>query len=311
MIPGWIAGEYERAELELDVRLMARRAGVGLVVGRVVVVEAERHALALADGSRIPYDLASLDVGSATSGPPAGTQGFHVSAREPDEIVDGLEALRHGAVVVVGGGAAGVELAACARAVVEGPVTLVEAGDRLMANHDPSVSKRVREELVSRSISVRLDDEVQVEAGSTQPSHRLTIWATGAEGPTLLRGSGLPVDDLGFVRVDQHLAVVEVERLFAVGDCASLEHDAAPKAGFHAIQQGKVLADNLAAAVGSWPRPAPHPRRYRPRSDFLTLLNLGDGHALGTKWGVTLEGRWVRRLKDVIDRRWVERFQSG
>lgn len=310
MIPGWIAGEYERSELELNARLMARRAGASLVVGRVVVVDAEHHALALADGSRIPYDLASLDVGSATAGLPAGTRGLHVSAREPDKVVDGLEALRHGAVVVVGGGAAGVELAACARAVVEGPVTLVEAGGRLMANHDPSVSKRVREELEARSVSVHLEDEVRVEAGSAQPARGLTIWATGAEAPPLLRGSGLPVDDRGFVRVDPHQAVLEVEHLFAVGDCASLEQQAAPKAGFHAIQQGKVLADNLATAVGSWPRPSTHPRRYRPRSDFLTLLNLGDGHALGTKWGLTVEGRWVRRLKDVIDRRWVERFQS-
>jgi selenide,water dikinase len=50
--------------------------------------------------------------------------------------------------------------------------------------------------------------------------------------------------------------------------------------------------------------------RYTPQSDFLTLLNLGGGVAVGAKWGFTFEGRWVMRLKDWIDRRFMRRFPS-
>ncbi len=50
-------------------------------------------------------------------------------------------------------------------------------------------------------------------------------------------------------------------------------------------------------------------RRYTPQRDFLALLNIGDGTALGTKWGRSFEGRWVMRLKDWIDRRFMRRFQ--
>jgi selenide,water dikinase len=50
---------------------------------------------------------------------------------------------------------------------------------------------------------------------------------------------------------------------------------------------------------------------YRPQTDFLTLLNLGDGSALGAKWGRSFEGRWVMRLKDRIDRAFMKRFQAS
>lgn len=304
MIPGWIAGEYERSDLELDVRLMTERANARLTVGRVERIDSDERVLVLADGTRISYDLASLDVGSVVPGLHPGMDPSDVSARQPARIVEELAATGKGSVVVIGGGAAGVEVAACARAVVEGPVTLVEAGNRLMASHDPSVSRRVQSELEARSVSVRL--ETKADMGTAD----LTIRATGASGPALLTESDLPVDDRGFVRVDHHLRVIGDDHLFAAGDCASLENDAPPKAGFHAIEQGKVLAANLTAALESWPDRSNRLRTYHPTSDFLTLLNLGDGTALGTKWGFTFGGRWVRTLKDVIDRRFVRRFQS-
>src|SRR5262249_19571795 len=39
------------------------------------------------------------------------------------------------------------------------------------------------------------------------------------------------------------------------------------------------------------------------------LLNLGDGRALGAKWGFAAGGRALFRLKDRIDRRFVQRFR--
>ncbi len=38
-------------------------------------------------------------------------------------------------------------------------------------------------------------------------------------------------------------------------------------------------------------------------------MNLGDGTAIGAKWGVSFEGRWVMGLKDRIDRAFMGRFQ--
>ncbi len=93
--------------------------------------------------------------------------------------------------------------------------------------------------------------------------------------------------------------------LFAAGDCASLRGaPGLPRAGVYAVRQGPVLAFNLAAFLAGRPL-----RRYRPQRDFLTLVNFADGSAAGGKWGVAFEGRWVMRLKDRIDRRFVGRYR--
>ena len=107
------------------------------------------------------------------------------------------------------------------------------------------------------------------------------------------------------MRVADTLAVPGCEGLFAAGDCASLDaHPWVPKAGVYAVREGPVLAANLRAALEGRPL-----RRYRPQRDFLTLLNLGEGRALGGKWGLAASGRAVWRLKDRIDRRFVARFR--
>eukprot|EP00043_Microstomoeca_roanoka_P013641 m.133766 g.133766 ORF g.133766 m.133766 type:complete len:124 (-) comp15808_c1_seq1:72-443(-) len=49
---------------------------------------------------------------------------------------------------------------------------------------------------------------------------------------------------------------------------------------------------------------------YHPQKDFLSLLALGDDTALGSKWGISMKGRWVWRLKDHIDRTWMTKFKK-
>jgi selenide,water dikinase len=78
-----------------------------------------------------------------------------------------------------------------------------------------------------------------------------------------------------------------------------------PKSGVYAVRQGPVLDANLRAQLAGLSL-----RKFEPQRDTLALINLGDRRALGTKWGAVFAGRWVWRLKDVIDRRFVARFRS-
>ncbi len=94
------------------------------------------------------------------------------------------------------------------------------------------------------------------------------------------------------------------ERIFAAGDCASLP--GMRRAGVYAVRAAPALDHNLRAWMTGRP-----PRAHRPQRDFLSLLNLGDGSAIGSKWGVSVEGRWVMRSKDLIDRRFMEAYTSG
>jgi selenide,water dikinase len=134
----------------------------------------------------------------------------------------------------------------------------------------------------------------------------LVVWATGAAPLPFLAAAPLPRDGAGFVRVRPTLQVERHDELFAAGDCAALAW--APwvrKAGVWAVREGPVLDKNLRALLAGKAL-----RRFRPQRDALSLLNLGDRRALAAKWGLVAVGGWVWRLKDRIDRRWVERFRG-
>jgi selenide,water dikinase len=324
MVPGFVAGDYAAHELEIDGVPLARRAGARVLLARAVGVDARARRIALEGRPAIAYDVASLDVGSGVRGLDLPGVAHHALATRPiRRFVDDLDArlLALGStprprVVVVGAGAAGCELAftleARLRAAgVSAEVSIVGDGARVLDGYPARVSARVEREARRRGIALRLGARVRevspaaVVLEDGEVAAELVVWAAGAAAPALLAGSDLPADPDGFARVRPTLQVEGHDDLFAVGDCAALPF--APwvrKAGVYAVRAGPVLDANLRARLTGGAL-----RAFRPQRDFLTLLNLGGGRALGAKWGVVAAGRSVFRLKDAIDRRFVRRFR--
>ena len=324
MVPGFVAGQYQREELEIDVRPLARRAGAAVIVARATGVDASERRIALEAREAIAYDTASFDVGSKVAGLDLPGVRAHALATRPIgrfvAEVDAAIARARGAaaprVVVCGAGAGGLELAFALRARLaqqgapDAAVTLVDAASELLPAFAAGVAERVLDALRVRNIELRLGtrvvaahaDALEIEGADPIPFDAL-IWATGAASLPLFRESGLALDARGFVRVRTTLQVEGNGSLFASGDCAHFEPEL-PKAGVYAVRQGPLLDHNLRARVLGEPL-----RDYRPQRDSLVLLNLGDFTAIGTKWGRTLEGPRVFALKDHIDRRFVRRFQ--
>lgn len=325
MVPGFVAGQYRRDELEIDVRALAHRAGADVVIARATGVVANERRIEAEGRAPIHYDTVSFDVGSLVAGLDLpGAREFALATRPIGRFVASIDAAiarmrRDGRarVVVCGAGAGGVELsfALRARLVREGlrdaVITLVDAAPRLLPSLAERVGERVEREARARGIALRLGtraaavepDALVLEIGERIPFDAL-IWATGAASQSLFTASALPTDERGFVCVRATLQIEAHDALFAVGDCARFEPDL-PKAGVYAVRQGPYLDHNLRARVT---RSAL--RAYRPQRDFLVLLNLGDGAALGTKWGRAVVGPRVFAWKDRIDRCFVERFQG-
>jgi selenide,water dikinase len=326
MLPGLLSGRYRAHELEVDALPLARRAGVRVLVAAATGVDAAARRLHLEGRPPLPYDVASLDVGSTVAGLDTPGVREHAVPTRPiaafDEVTTRafgrLRGRRSAAVVVVGAGAAGTELAFCAQlrlraeGVAEPRVTVVDAGDRWARGRSAAAGARVAEAARERGLTLRAGrraarveaDAVHLDDGEVLPAD-LVLWVTGAVGSPWLAASGLPVDALGFVRVADTLAVHGAPGLFAVGDCAVPDGwPEVPKAGVHAVRAGPVLIDNLRAAVTGGPL-----RPYVPQRDYFALLDLGDGRAVGDKWGVAARGAWLQRWKERIDRRFVERFQ--
>ena len=329
MVPGYVAGQYRREELEIDVVPLARRAGARVILSPAVGVDAVSKRIRLSDRPPLRYDIASFDVGSTVAGLDLpGVRQHALPTRPIVELVERIDALAARIrdrtagspfrIVVVGGGAGGIELAFTLWHRVDAgrdptiELTLVHGWPEVLAGYPRTLIDRVHRNAARRGIRIQPNrrvveakkDAIVFEGGESIPADAL-LWVTGAWSHPLFADSGLPTERRGFVRIRSTLQMEGFDDLFAVGDCATMtEFPETAKAGVYAVRQGPFLYENLVAALDARPL-----RRYGPQSDFLTLLNLGDGTALGAKWGRSFEGEWVMRLKDWIDRRFMTRFQ--
>jgi NADH dehydrogenase FAD-containing subunit len=91
--------------------------------------------------------------------------------------------------------------------------------------------------------------------------------------------------------------------VFAVGDCATLQPTALPKAGVVPVRQGPWLYQQLLnAAKGE----ATSPFQNKPTA--LALLSLGDKTCVGHKGNFIFKGAWAWWMKDYIDRRFMAKY---
>jgi pyridine nucleotide-disulfide oxidoreductase family protein len=330
MVPGYLQGTYREEEIAVRVPDLVARAGGTFLAGCAVGLRPDRQVVRVQAGSgeieEVPYDLVSFAVGSNTAG--IDDPGIAPGAQriKPLERVVALHVrLRELAAgggmvpaVVVGGGAAGVEVALAMAAVLGQAgtahrITIVEAGEDVLSTYPHRLRQRARGILHQRGIVARSrlrvtavhPDAVETDDGTSIPS-RLTVWLTGAVAWPLFRESGLPLDDRGFLLLDDALRSVADPRVFAAGDCGTLAgHPDTPKAGVYAVREGPILWRSLKAALQGG-----EPPRYVPQPGFLSILNTGDGRALLHYKGIVSHSRWAWRLKDWIDCRFMRRYQE-
>jgi NADH:ubiquinone reductase (H+-translocating) len=192
--------------------------------------------------------------------------------------------------VVVGGGPTGVEMAGaiaelakralasdfrsidprCAR------IVLIEAGLRLLAPFDPSLSKAARHSLEQLGVEVRLGAGVTdcdcsgVSIGEERIETRTIIWAAGVKASPAAEWLAVASDRAGRVKVEAELSAPGHLNIFVIGDVAcAIGADGKPLPGVAPVakQQGEYVARVLIArAQGGRCRPsatatpAPWPR---------------------------------------------------
>jgi len=222
-------------------------------------------------------------------------------------------------IAVVGGGAGGVEIALCLKPrlrmlLKDTPtrVTLIDAHDRVIGGIGRRTENLARRALEAGDIELELGQTVQrvtngmvTLAGGRQVEFDLVLWATGAVAAPLLGQLDLETDDRGFLRTHPTLQTVSNEHVFAVGDTGTIDGSNTPKAGVYAVRQGPVLWDNIHRFIAERPL-----LDYRPQRDFLKLFNTGDGKAISEYQGLSFHAKWVWRLKDAIDSRFMDKYQD-
>ncbi|MCR9151806.1 MAG: selenide, water dikinase SelD [Rhodobacteraceae bacterium] len=323
MLPGHVAGYYPRDALQIDLVRLARHAGARLILGRAEGIETAARRVHVPGRPPVGYDIASIDIGISSDMPRLPGFALHaVPAKPLDAFADEwdgfvtrvAEGRAEPVLAVIGGGVAGVELALAAahRLGPGGRVSLIEAAETPLSAVGRGARARLLAHLDRAGVTVLAGvpaakvhaDAVELADGRLVPS-AFTLGAAGTRPQGWLADTGLDLVE-GFVAVRPTLQTVTDPAVFAVGDIAHLSHAPRPKAGVYAVRQAPVLLHNLGVAASG----TGTMRSYRPQRDYLKLISTGGRGAVADKWGLPLDGGWLWRWKDRIDRRFMALFDD-
>ena len=179
--------------------------------------------------------------------------------------------------VVAGGGFAGVETVAALNDFVREAlpfypsvreemlrVILVHSGPVILPELGEALGRYTQKVLTGRGVDIRLntrvkgvtEENVSLVDGSSIPTRNL-VWAAGTAPSPLI--FSLPCMKAGGrLLVDQSLRVLDWPDVWAVGDCAFVPDmrnpgKSHPPTAQHAMREGKIVAQNIVAALADRP----------------------------------------------------------
>ena len=328
MLPGVIAGIYTPDEAHIDLVRLTALTGTRLIHAEAIGLDRVEKRVLLAGRPAIDYDILSIDVGITPDlAAIAGAAKHGIAVKPIGAFLAKLEDLRARCragdvrrIAVVGGGAGGVELLLSLRtrlradAAREGrdpsfSFALVTA-DALLATHHARVRAAFAKHLAAAGVEVHTycgvtaltEGKIMCRDGREIPADAVLL-ATQAAPPAWFAQTGLARDAGGFLAVTATLQVANDQNVFAAGDCAGLIATPREKAGVYAVRAGPPLATNLARRAAGRPL-----RPWHPQRRHLALISTGDRYAVASRGAFKAEGAWLWRVKDFIDRRWMDMY---
>ncbi|MDJ0725549.1 MAG: FAD-dependent oxidoreductase [Prochloraceae cyanobacterium] len=322
MLPGHIAGYYTYDESHINLKKLADRAGAKLILDRAIGLDLKENKVLCKNGDRIDFDLLSIDIGStpATISVP-GAKEYAISIKPvPNFLAEWnrlLATLPNSLTIgIVGGGAGGVELALNAERrlhdrVENWQIHIFDRNERILTNHNQSVSKILSNILVKRGIKLHLLESVAevtregiiCKSGLNVRCDRI-FWVTQASAPDWIAKSGLITDSRGFILVKDTLQSLSHPHIFAAGDIATIQNNPRPKAGVFAVRQGRPLYENLVRRIAG-----KELKSYIPQQKYLSLIGTGKKSAIASRGSFAWESPLLWLWKDYLDRSFMNRFQ--
>lgn len=282
-------GRAPLADVALGLDELFDPADVEVIASAAVDLDHATRTVTTADGRRWAGESIVITSGAVPAPPPvegAAEHGWQLGSA--DDAIALRERLTTAAeVVVVGGGATGVQLAAEVAGTYPGrQVTLVEAGDRLLPGEPHRLGRGASRLLRDAGVHVRTGTAAEivtargVRLADGTRFDGIVVWAGGWQptGAALLPTA--PVTD-GRLRTDADLQVVDHPGIFAAGDVAhhlDVVGRSLPMSAQIAVQAGAAAGRNAV----TWSRSG-HTRRPR-------LLEMGRVVQMGAAGGVARVG---------------------
>ena len=296
-----LSGELQPWEVAPTYRELLSSRGICWMQDRVTQINLTNQELTTASADRLTWRDLVLATGTELNdfGIP-GVRDHAVGFRNLKDVThlrERVQDLRQrrekdAALVIVGAGPTGVELACKLADLVDGSarIHLVEMGPGILPRSTAFNRERAAAALERRQVCLHLNtavtrvdqDRVSFKDGSNLQHHGL-IWSAGSRPalPQIQPPQHKPGEAL---RIGADLRVVGQEHVYALGDCARRVDDPWPATAQVAMQQGDAIAAALSATAQEQ---QPEPFQFQDRGE---MLSLGVGDATLTGMGITLAG---------------------
>jgi len=322
MGPGMLGGTYRPEEIRFATQQVVERQGGRFIQDRVVRIEAEGKTLLLGSGQEIAYDVLSCNTGSQVADTLLGPDRTDIFSVKPierlqqakDRVLE-LAASRQITIAIAGGGPSAAEIAGNLRQLtnqpgLKRPRIVIFAGSSLMSRFPEKVRSRVIASLDRRGIEIILQRVAAIRPGAISTSAGVTnaeiiFLASGVHPSPLFRDSNLATAADGGLLVNRFLQTPDHPEIFGGGDCIAFAEHPLDKVGVYAVRQNPILRHNLLAALNGQPL-----MPFTPGGNYLLIFNLGEMEGVLHKGWLTFAGRPAFWIKDLIDRRFMRRFQA-
>ncbi len=304
MFPGLVTGLYQLDEASIDLRRLADRAGVSLVVGEIDSLDLYQNRLFLHKRPSIGFSRLSLDVGSETFIDDATAQviknkSLSVPIKPFEKCLEWIKLFdkssledNHDPLTVIGSGLAALEIVFALRARWPSRQLRLQA-------YKEKLNLSFKQELSLAKIEI---------THPTEPIFGPVLICTGSKAPNWLKNSGLDVNHVGRVVTHSTFLVCGRFDVFAVGDCGLLGKSKPPPAGVWAVKAAVPLAKNIERSFSNRPLLTWKPQKY--------ALHLVGANREGLSpiawmlWGPLVLGpyKFFWQWKKRIDRSFIQKF---
>jgi selenide,water dikinase len=338
MIPAIIANQCSLQDVTIHLGTLVKPTNTALIVANVTHIDPIRQLVFFSD-NRPPmhYDVCSIDVGAAPIVPiDVELEQWNITPVKPFELLlqtwqiildNAKQSSGTIRLVVVGGGAAGFELAMSMKyrlqkelgerqGIVD--VILVSKSNTVLPSFNQTAQSIARAAL--ERYGIRLFSGYYAKRVTRKGTQKVLvlekngeaenleydecIWCTQVSSHAWISNTGLDLDAGGFIKVSETLQSSNYKNVFAVGDAASIIGHPRPKAGVFAVRQGPILAHNIMQFLYGKKL-----KNYTPQKSFLSLISYGrTDSCLAVKGSFAIETRWAWVLKNWIDVRWMSMF---
>lgn len=321
MGPGMLSGYYSPDMLRFNIKKMAESGNAGFVMGEVVKILPRERKLILDREREVKYDVVSFNTGGFIDFD-AGKYENVYKVKPMSNLIKAKEDMSKSIknrikVLVAGGGAAGVEVAANIHKFLGNidkvaEIQIVSSGRFL--DKFPERVRKIAIKFLNKKMVGILENSPIVKTAENRAVLKsgdhigfdFAFISTGISPSNIYADAGLSGKDDRGLRVNRYLQSVKYPEIFGGGDCIFFEPLPLPRSGVYAVKENEVLFSNIFNFAAGRPEKL---KPFLPHKKYLQIFNLGNGEGIFYKGRIAFRSALAFAIKDHLDTSFMKKYQ--